>query len=169
MENQHSYVLGAFLVGIGATLILDLWSLLLSRVFRVTAPDFCIVGRWILYMPNGTFVHHNITAAPAKQAECATGWVFHYVTGVVFASMLVLPGAGRWLDAPTFHLAMIVGIATVAFPFFLMQPSLGFGIAAAKTPDPTKARIKSLMTHAVFGVGLYLSALAVGYIQRAGF
>ena len=43
----------------------------------------------------------------------------------------------------------------------IMQPALGLGIAAAKRPHPTQARLKSLMTHTVFGVGLYLSALPV--------
>jgi hypothetical protein len=46
----------------------------------------------------------------------------------------------------------------VAAPFLLMQPALGAGIAAAKTPNPTAARLRSLMTHAVFGLGLYFAA-----------
>ncbi|WP_264346966.1 DUF2938 domain-containing protein [Rheinheimera sp. MM224] len=40
-----------------------------------------------------------------------------------------------------------------------MQPALGSGIAASKTPSPAKARLKSLLTHSVFGLGLYLSGL----------
>ena len=44
-------------------------------------------------------------------------------------------------------------------PFLLMQPAFGLGVAAAKTPAPWQARLKSLSSHLVFGVGLYLSAL----------
>ncbi|MGL4962857.1 MAG: DUF2938 family protein [Inquilinus sp.] len=40
----------------------------------------------------------------------------------------------------------------------LMQPALGVGIAASKTPNLTAARLRSLMTHAAFGLGLYLAA-----------
>jgi hypothetical protein len=40
-------------------------------------------------------------------------------------------------------------------PFFTLQPSFGLGVAASKTPSPNKARLKSLMTHTVFGVGMY--------------
>jgi hypothetical protein len=52
------------------------------------------------------------------------------------------------------------------FPFFIMQPSLGLGIAASRTPKPMQARLKSLVTHTVFGVGLYVCALGVSYAQR---
>jgi hypothetical protein len=47
-----------------------------------------------------------------------------------------------------------------------MQPSFGLGMAAARTPKPAQARLKSLVTHAVFGVGLYVSALGVSYVLR---
>ena len=46
------------------------------------------------------------------------------------------------------------GLVTVAAPFLLMQPALGVGIAASKTPNPTAARLRSLMTHAAFGLDL---------------
>ena len=35
----------------------------------------------------------------------------------------------------------------------------------ARTPDPTAARINSLLNHAVFGFGLYLAALAAHTCQ----
>jgi hypothetical protein len=38
------------------------------------------------------------------------------------------------------------------------------GVASSRTPRPAQARLKSLMTHSVFGVGLYLSALCVSYV-----
>jgi hypothetical protein len=41
-------------------------------------------------------------------------------------------------------------------------PSLN---SASRTPNPTQARLKSLVTHNVFGVGLYVCALAVSYVS----
>jgi hypothetical protein len=41
-----------------------------------------------------------------------------------------------------------------------MHPGMGAGIAASRTPKPAVARINSLLTHAIFGLGLYLAALA---------
>ncbi|OVZ64709.1 hypothetical protein CDO44_00395 [Pigmentiphaga sp. NML080357] len=54
--------------------------------------------------------------------------------------------------------ALALGVATVVAPFFILQPGLGAGIAASKTPRPNAARLRSLVTHAVFGLGLYISA-----------
>jgi hypothetical protein len=53
------------------------------------------------------------------------------------------------------------GIGTVVFPLFVLQPSFGLGIASSKTPRPVQARLKSLVTHVAFGVGVYLCAVAL--------
>jgi len=57
--------------------------------------------------------------------------------------------------------ALIVGIGTVVAPWFIMQPAMGAGIAASRTPRPAEARLHSLLTHAVFGVALYLAGWIV--------
>lgn len=147
----------AIVIGTGATLVMDLWVWLLSSVFKVPSMSFCLVGRWIGHMRSGVFRHQSISKAAPQKAECLIGWVSHYVIGVLFALLLTLPNHGLWLQNPSLWLALLVGVATLVFPFFLMQPALGSGIAASKTASPTKARLKSLLTHSVFGLGLYLS------------
>jgi hypothetical protein len=117
-------------------------------------------------MPGGTFRHASITAAPRKPFECTIGWIAHYTIGVAFAIGLVVLTSGEWLARPTLLLAVLYGVATVVFPFFVMQPSLGLGIAGSRTPNPLQARLKSLATHTVFGLGLYLSARGVSYVLR---
>ncbi|MNW02868.1 hypothetical protein D3C71_1987200 [compost metagenome] len=52
-------------------------------------------------------------------------------------------------------------MVSVAAPFFILQPGMGAGIAASKTPRPNTARLRSLMAHAIFGVGLYVAAWAL--------
>ena len=148
-------------VGLGATLVMDLWGIFVKHAFNVPSSNYCFVGRWLRYMPEGIFRHGSIAAAPKKPGECAVGWIAHYAIGVMFASALMLSASPRWLLEPTLLPAMILGVATVAFPFLVMQPSFGQGIAASKTPNPTRARFRSLMNHAVFGLGLYISALAL--------
>jgi hypothetical protein len=148
-------------VGVGATIITDAWAFGLTRTFNVPAPNYCFVGRWLRHMPRGVFRHRSIAAAPQQPAECRVGWLAHYAIGVLFALILVLVASPQWLQAPTIGPAMLVGLATVAFPYLVMQPSFGLGIAASRTPNPTQARLRSLMTHAVFGLGLYLSAFAL--------
>ncbi len=149
----------ALVLGIGATALLDLWSLLLNKGFGIKSLSFCLVGRWFALMSHGQFRHDGIGKAPAQRGECALGWSAHYVIGVLFALPLLYWQGGQWLAAPTLAPALILGAVTVLMPFLLMQPAFGLGVAAAKTPAPWQARLKSLSSHVVFGLGLYLSAL----------
>ncbi|MDQ6769920.1 MAG: DUF2938 domain-containing protein [Gemmatimonadota bacterium] len=166
MSIEANYILGAIAIGIGATLIMDLWNLFLKRTFSIPSLNLCLLGRWLRHMPGGTFRHASISAAPRKSFECTVGRIAHYTIGVVFALVLVALTSGDWLVRPSLLLALLYGVGTAVFPFFIMQPSLGLGIAASKTPKPAQARLKSLVTHTIFGVGLYLSALGVGYALR---
>lgn len=164
LRLEPAHLLGAVAIGIGATLLMDLWNLFLRRSFSIPSLSYCVLGRWLRHMPEGTLRHRNINAAEQKSYECAVGWIAHYSIGVWFALAFVALTSGEWLARPTLLPAVLYGIVTVVFPFFLMQPSFGLGIAASRTPKPRQARMKSLATHTAFGVGLYLSALSVRYI-----
>lgn len=164
MSLEAGTVIRAAAVGVGATLGMDLWNLFLKRAFGIPSLNYCFLGRWLCHMGRGTFRHVSISAAPPMPHECVAGWVAHYSIGLVFALAFVLAVPG-WLSRPSLLPALLYGIGTVVFPFFVMQPSLGFGVAGSRTPSPTQARLKSLATHTVFGVGLYLSALVVNQIQ----
>jgi hypothetical protein len=166
MSIDASYIVGAIAIGIGATLVMDVWNLFLKRTFSIPSLSYCLLGRWLRYMPGGTFRHTSINAAPQQPLECAVGWIAHYTIGVVFALVFVVLVSGDWLARPTLLLALLYGVGTVVFPFFILQPSFGLGIAASKTSKPMQARLKSLVTHSVFGVGLYLCALVVSYVLR---
>jgi Protein of unknown function (DUF2938) len=161
-----NYILGAIAIGIGATLVMDLWNLFLKRTFSIPSLNYCLLGRWLRHLPGGTLRHSSITAAPQKPSECTVGWIAHYTIGVVFALVFVVLAPGDWLARPTLLPALLYGIGTVLFPFFILQPSFGLGIAASRTPKPMQARLKSLVTHTVFGVGLYVCALGVSYVLR---
>jgi hypothetical protein len=164
MSIEGSVLAGAIAIGIGATLLMDLWNLFLKRTFGVPSLNYCLLGRWLRHMPGGTLRHAAITAAAQKPHECTVGWVAHYTIGVVFALGFIGLTSGDWLARPTVLPALLYGLATVVFPFLIMQPSLGLGIAASRTPNPMQARLKSLVTHTVFGIGLYLSALGVSHV-----
>jgi hypothetical protein len=164
IDAQH--VIGAIAIGIGATLLMDLWNLFLKRAFGIPSLNYCLLGRWLRHMSAGTFRHASIGESPQKSSECAVGWIGHYTIGIVLALVFVSL-APAWLARPSFLPALVFGIVTVVFPFFILQPSLGLGIAGSKTPKPMQARLKSLATHTVFGVGLYLCALGFGDLRRA--
>ena len=148
----------AVLMGIGATLLIDLWAIFLKRAFGVSSLDYAMVGRWLGHMPAGRFTHPAISAAPSVRGERVIGWAAHYAIGIIFAGLLLAAYGQDWARQPSLGPALIVGILTVAAPFFIMQPGLGFGVAASKRPKPNVARLRSLATHALFGVGLFVSA-----------
>lgn len=149
------------LIGAAATASIDAWNLLL-RTVGMPSLDYCLLGRWIRYMPRA-FVHGNIVKAPARRFECTTGWIAHYGIGIGLAMVFarLFPG---WMARPTLVPALAFGIATVVFPFFVLQPALGLGIASSSTRHPARARLKSLMTHAVYGIGLFAWARIAPYL-----
>jgi DUF2938 family protein len=163
---EANHILGAIAIGIGATLVMDLWNLFLEHTFSIPSLNYCLLGRWLRHMPGGTLRHASITAASPKPFECTVGRIAHYTIGVVLALVFVVLTSGDWLARPTLLPALLYGIGTVVLPFFILQPSFGLGIAASRTPKPTQARLKSLVTHTVFGAGLYVCALGVSYVLR---
>lgn len=143
--------------GIGATLFVDAWALVREGAFGVARPNFGLVGRWIAHMRHGRFVHASIASAKPVRGERAIGWVVHYLIGIAFAGWLVVVAGPSWCRAPAFLPALAVGVGTVLAPFLLMQPGMGLGVFAHRAPRRVAARLHSLLTHALFGVGLYLA------------
>lgn len=150
------------LLGAGATVVMDMWMLLM-KTLKVPTLNFAFVGRWVGHACHGQFAHRSIAQAAPVQGEVALGWIAHYVTGMVFALLLVGIEGVAWMQAPTFMPALVLGIATVAVPLFLIQPAMGAGFASSKTPTPGKNCLRSVISHAVFGVGLYLAGVGVSH------
>lgn len=155
------FVLDAALIGTGATMFMDLAALARKHLFGTPLADYGLVGRWIAHMPRGQFVHRPIAASPPIKGELVIGWVAHYGIGIFFALLLLGLAGAEWARHPTILPALAMGIGSLAAPFLLMQPGMGLGIAARRAPHPGAARLRSLLTHGVFGLGLYGAALAI--------
>jgi hypothetical protein len=152
-------------IGIGATVVMDAWLLLLRRM-GVPTLDFAFIGRWAAHLARGRFAHDAIAKAAPVKGELALGWLTHYAAGIVFAGAMVGVGGAGWLRTPTVLPALVVGMATVVVPLFVMQPAMGAGIASSRTPTPARNCARSLANHTVFGLGLYLAAALVESIAR---
>lgn len=148
------------MTGICATLVMDLWSLFQKYILKMPPLNYALVGRWVLQIPQGKFRHHTILSSPQKRGEILTGWVFHYLTGILFAFIPFLLTGRLWLHEPSLFIGVLTGLLTLMAPFLILQPAFGFGIAASRTPHPWLARLLSLLTHLAFGIGLY-GAVAV--------
>ena len=154
-------ILRAAIIGIGGTLILDLWATLLWRLFGVPAANWAMVGRWVGHMPTGCFLHENISKAAPISGELAIGWIVHYAIGISYGLLLVGLWGAEWLRQPTLLPPMILALGLLVAPYFIMMPGMGSGIAGAKTPKPNVTRLKSVVGHSVFGLGMYVTALLI--------
>ena len=151
------------LVGIGATALMDLWLWLLARLGLPTT-GFAMVGRWVGHFAHGEFAHPAIAKAAPIRFEAGLGWLTHYLIGIAYAVLLVAVQGPAWLEQPTALPALVFGVLTVAAPWFVMQPAMGAGVLALKTPTPLKNGLRTLANHAVFGVGLSVAAAALASV-----
>tara|TARA_R110000772_G_scaffold38354_29_gene90586 strand:+ start:521 stop:1006 length:486 start_codon:yes stop_codon:yes gene_type:complete len=158
-----NYLLITLLLGIGATLITDLWGLLRKYLLGIPAPNYALVGRWFSHMIYGRFHHASIKSASSIHGEAVIGWAAHYLIGIVFAALLIGIWGEAWIQHPTIGPALAVGLGTVLAPFLLMQPGMGSGIAASRTPNPGAARLQSFIMHGVFGLGLYATGRVLSF------
>jgi hypothetical protein len=162
---QTSTLLQSLPVGIGATLVLDAWLILLKQL-GVPTLNFALVGRWVAHAVRGRIFQPAIARAAPVRGELALGWFAHYAIGIAFAAVLIGVQGSSWTQEPSLLPALIVGICTAAAPLFVMQPAMGGGFAASKTPTPLKNCIRSLVNHTVFGFGLYVSAVIADSLLR---
>lgn len=159
MSTTSELVVRSILIGVGATLTMDLWAVVLRR-FGIPSLRFALLGRVIGHLPRGRFIHEDIARTPAIRGEAVIGWCAHYAIGIGFAALLLLAFGLEWARSPTLAPALVTGMVTVLAPWFLLQPALGAGIASSKTARPLFNAFKSLVTHTVFGIGLFLAARA---------
>ncbi|WP_149496216.1 DUF2938 family protein [Roseiconus lacunae] len=159
-------ILSGSIIGFGATAMMDIWGKFLKVVFRVSGLDLAVLGRWIGYMLEGKLVHTNPTifASPPVYGESSVGLLAHYCIGSMFGMLLLCWRGTHWLESPSIVPAIVVGLATMVFPLFLMWPCFGLGVAACQTPHPSILIAKSFMAHLVFGIGLYATAVAANKI-----
>ncbi len=168
MSDAVVVVAAGVFMGVAGSALMDAWSLVLRRRFHVPTLDYSLLGRWIGHFPRGRFVHDRIASAEPVGGEALLGWFVHYAIGVTFALLLLGIWGVEWARSPTILPALLVGLGTIVAPWFVMQPAMGAGIAGSRTPNPNATRLRNLGTHAVYGVGLYISAVALSTLLRGG-
>lgn len=164
MPDTLDLVVRGIAMGVAGSALMDLWSAVLRRRFGIPTLDYRLLGRWVGHFPKGRFVHERIAFSTPVAGERAIGWIAHYAIGVTFAFLLLAIWGSGWAHSPTILPALVVGIGTVVAPWFVMQPAMGVGVAASKSPNPAATRLRNLGTHTVYGVGLYVAAALMAVI-----
>lgn len=152
-----NHMVHTLLVGVAATVLMDAWGMLRRPLLGWPRPDYAMPGRWLGHMWRGRFRHAAIGRSAPIPGERIIGWTAHYATGIGFALGLVTMFGIDWLQRPSLGAALLFGVATAALPLLVVQPATGMGLAARHTQRPGQVRVQVLVTHAIFGLGLYLS------------
>lgn len=153
------FVIPGVLMGILATVGTDLWAAVLKHLLHLPTANWRLVGRWFGHMPRGAFVHRTIVDSAAIPNERAIGWIAHYVTGIVYGVAYFAIVQLLLSRDPALSSALLFGLVTLVAPWLIMQPGMGFGMFASKTPRPVLVRLINLSVHLVFGTSLYLAWL----------
>jgi Protein of unknown function (DUF2938) len=151
-------------VGVVATMVFDLWAVLLQRALGVPAPDWSLLGRWIGHIREGKIMHDNIRQAAPFSHERGVGWLTHYIVGTLFAAILLIAAGAGWVHHPTLLPAVAAGLATIVFVWFILMPAFGQGIAMSKNPSANRIRVINVASHVVLGVGFYIGAQLVNHL-----
>jgi hypothetical protein len=155
MSSTADVFFKATLVGVGGTIVLDLYALIMSRALGLPATNWAMVGRWFGNMAQGQFVQVAMSEAAPFKGELAIGWIAHYAIGICYGLLLLALCGKVWLERPTLLPPMILAWVLLVAPYLVMMPGMGMGIAGSRTPKPNITRLKSVMGHSVFGLGMY--------------
>ncbi len=146
----------AVVVGIVGTLTMDVVGAILVRSgITRTLP----IGRWAAYLAHGRVRHEDIMKSPPIRGELPLTPVVHYAIGITLAAFYLAALGWSGLGAPAWWTAIPYGVATSILPYFLMFPSMGFGLFGLKGQPKYFLLRQSLVNHFFFGVGLWLGSL----------
>lgn len=148
-------VIRTLVLGIFATVAIDLWATFSNKVLGFPRTNWAMVGRWLGHIPKGKFIHNPVASSSPIQNELLVGWVFHYLVGIVYALLYITFVLALLDRVPTLLSAWIFGLLTIISPWFVMQPGLGLGICAIKAVQPNRVRLQNIIIHSIFGIVLY--------------
>jgi len=151
------FFLEMILMGIWATLVMDILAIILSKSHIIRpriGPE--IVGRWTLYMLKGKFAHNDINKTPVLKNEIIASWISHYLIGIALTGIYLFLGLNYPLLLDSYWAALIFGILTVLLPWLWLFPSIGIGIMASKMPEKSPYLFTSFINHTDFGLGMAL-------------
>ena len=149
------------LIGIVATVCLDIWAAIARHVLGLPTANWAMVGRWFGHMSRGVLIHKPISGAAPIRHELALGWIGHYLIGVLYGLSYLYVIQAVLSSEPSLMSGLGFGLATLFAPWLVMQPAMGAGVFASRTPRPGVVRLVNLSMHAVFGISLYLGWLLI--------
>lgn len=143
-------------IGLGATIIFDLF-VVVRQGWEQTHGFYCLVGRWVGSLQHIGFVHDDIRETAPVSSEPLLGWGAHALLGILYGIGFLFAFGPSAIYYPQLWQGLSFGLVTVLVPWVVFQPLFGWGVGMSKVPEPWKLRMKSVINHTVFGIGIWLS------------
>lgn len=114
------------------------------------------IGRWLLGLLRGRYVHANINESKSLKNETAVGWVFHYFTGATVALTYPAVFLGFTGAVPSNNLipGLIWGLVTAILPWFVLFPGFGWGFFGIRSPRNVRPVLSPSIEHSIYGLGV---------------
>jgi hypothetical protein len=155
-------VLQALAIGALSTLSMDVLTGLALR-FGIVAPLTPeLTGRWFVSVARARPIHVDIALSPGVHHELAIALPVHYAIGLSLTSFYLWTTWQLHLPSRNLGLALLFGLCTNALPWLLMFPAMGYGFFGMHGPAGTRLFVSSLLSHAFFGIGIWISVRMTG-------
>src|SRR5262245_24536728 len=151
------------LVGVISTFLMDLLTVAAKGLRLVSPLSPNLVGRWFASVARAQPLHADIARAAPVSHEFVLALPVHYAIGTVLAALYLWTAFEIGWQPRNLALALAFGLCTNVLPWLLMFPAMGYGFFGANGPEGTRLFISSLLSHAFFGIGLWLGV----HVMRA--
>jgi hypothetical protein len=158
MKKRNGMIIKELLcMGVFSTLVMDIGEETVKALFPVQEsmkPQY--LGRWILNMFDGVFIHDSIQTATQFSFEIPVAISVHYFTGIF------LVGIFLWLRnkiknfPSSMYTGLVYGWLTILVPGLIMFPVLGFGFFGLGAGVGINNIIASVIAHSFYGLGMTL-------------
>jgi len=147
----------AMIAGIVGAVFMDLVEFQLERAGYSSGVTAAYVGRWLVNLLNGKWLHKDIEKTPAVRHEVQLGMLFHFIVGGGVVALLY-PAFIQLVGLQTLSTHLIAGISygllTSVLPWLILLPSFGWGWFGMKTPFESEPVIAPLLSHTAYGLGI---------------
>jgi hypothetical protein len=143
-------------IGALATLSMDLLTGAATALRLIAPLPPNLVGRWFASVARMKPLHTDIARSAPVRHELVLALPVHYAIGITLA-MLFIWATGQMGWTRTGGLALVFALCTSVLPWLLMFPAMGYGAFGGHGPEGTRLFSSSLVTHAFFGVGLWIA------------
>jgi hypothetical protein len=144
------------LTGAVATATMDVLSAVAMRLRIISPLPPTLIGRWFVSIARAHPIHTDIARAAAADHELAIAIPVHYAIGLTLAALYLRAANQVGWSAGNIAIALAFGVSTSALPWLLMFPAMGYGLFGSHGPAGTRLFLSSLITHAFFGIGMWV-------------